>query len=55
MKFDIKNMNINPKKILKIGVAVVAGVAAVAGSIKDQNKEEEFEAMKKALSELQNK
>lgn len=53
MKFDIKN--INPKKVLKIGVAVVAGVAAVVGSIKDQNKEEEFEAMKKALSELQNK
>lgn len=52
-KFDIKN--INPKKVMKVGIAIAAGVVAVVSSINDQNKEEEFENMKKALSELQNK
>lgn len=52
-KFNIKN--INPKKAMNIALAVGAGIVTIVSTISDQNKEEEFENMKKALSELQNK
>lgn len=43
------------KKAVSIATAVLAGVAAVTSSFADQRKEQEFEDMKKAISELQNK
>lgn len=47
--------NVKPKDLMGIGMAIVAGVVAVSNSISDQKKAQEFEDMKKALSELQNK
>jgi hypothetical protein len=50
-----KIKNVKPKDVMGIGMAIVAGVVAVSNSISDQKKAQEFEDMKKALSELQNK
>lgn len=39
----------------KYGPAIVMGIMTIAGGIADKNREDEFEAMKKTLSELKNK
>ena len=47
--------NLKPKDGLTLLLAIGTGIAATVGAIKDSQKEEEFEAMKKAISELQKK
>lgn len=42
------------KKSLGIASALVMGVVTVANALSDQKKAQEFEDMKKAISELQN-
>ena len=46
---------IDAKKALSMVAAVGCGVVAVMNSLSDQKKAAEFEDMKKALAELQNK
>lgn len=53
MKFEINTSTV--KKVLSVATAVVAGIAAVGNTLAEQKKEKEFEEMKKAISELQNK
>lgn len=53
MKFDLNNPGL--KKGLGIASVVFAGLMAVANALSDQKREQEFEEMKKTLSELQNK
>ena len=43
------------KKILGIGSAVVMGIVTIVNALSDQKKAQEFEDMKKTLSDLQNK
>ena len=43
------------KKGVGIASVIFAGVAAISNALTDQNKEQEFEDLKKAVSELQNK
>lgn len=43
------------QKAFGIGSIIVAGVVAVANAIAEQKKEKEFEDMKKAIADLQNK
>lgn len=43
------------KKGLGIVSVAIAGVAAISEALSNQKKEQEFEAMKKAISELQGK
>lgn len=43
------------KKVAGITMAVVSGVFTVVGALADQKREQEFEAMKKTLSELTKK
>ena len=43
------------KKGLGIATVVFAGISAVASAITDQKKEQEFEDLKKVVSELQKK
>jgi hypothetical protein len=52
-KFNIDNDGV--KKVLGIVMAVGTGVLAVINTLADQKKAQEFEDMKKTLSELQNK
>lgn len=52
MKNILENENL--KKGLGIASALVMGVVAVANALSDQKKAQEFEDMKKAISELQN-
>jgi hypothetical protein len=42
-------------KITSVVSIVAAGIGAVISAIADQKKEREFEEMKKAIAELQNK
>lgn len=49
-KLDFDNPGF--KKALGIGSAIVMGIVAVANTLSDQKKEQEFEEMKKVLSEL---
>ena len=54
----MKNFKIDGKTVKKaFGVASVllAGVSAIAEAVSERKKAQEFEDMKKALSELQNK
>ena len=53
MKIDFNNPGL--KKGLGIAAVVFAGLMAVANALSDQKREQEFEEMKKALSDLQNK
>lgn len=48
-------INLDAKKILGIASAVVMGTVTVINALSDQKKAQEFEDMKKTLSELQNK
>lgn len=43
------------KKVFGIASVVFAGIAAAMTALSDQHREQEFEAMKKALEDLQNK
>lgn len=43
------------KKGVGIASVIFAGVAAISNALTDQKKEQEFEDLKKAVSELQNK
>lgn len=43
------------KKVLGIAGAVVMGLVTVSNALAEQKKAQEFEDMKKTLSELQNK
>lgn len=43
------------KKGAGIATIIFAGISAVASAVTDQRKEQEFEDLKKAVSELQNK
>lgn len=54
MKLDVLN---NPalKKGLGIASVAVAGIVAVSNALSSQKKEQEFEDLKKAVSELQKK
>ena len=52
MKFDLNNPTL--KKGLSIASVAFAGIVAVANALSDQQKEREFENLKKAVSELQN-
>ena len=54
MNFNVMN-NSTLKKGLGIVSAVIMGIITVSNALSDQKKEQEFEDMKKALSELQNK
>ena len=51
MKFDINSPVV--KKVLGIASAVVMGVVTVTNALSEQKKNQEFEEMKKTLSELQ--
>lgn len=51
-KLNIDNDGV--KKVLGIVMAVGTGVLAVINTLSDQKKAQEFEDMKKAISELQN-
>lgn len=53
MKFKVNNSTI--QKVLSVATVVIAGIAAVGNTLTEQKKEKEFEEMKKAISELQNK
>lgn len=53
MAFNIKN--VDPKKVWNIVLPVVAGAVAIINTVSDQKKEAEFESIKKAIDELQNK
>lgn len=46
---------VDVKKVVSMAAAVGCGVVAVMNSLSDQKKAAEFEDMKKALAELQNK
>ena len=50
-KFDKSNL----KTLTGIGIAVAMGIATVFNKLADQRKEDEFEEMKRTLSELQKK
>lgn len=52
MKINLDNPML--KKALSIASVALAGIVAVANALSDQQKEREFEDMKKAISELQN-
>lgn len=52
MKIKIEKSSV--KKVVGIASAVAMGVVAVLNSLSDQKKAQEFEEMKKTLSELQN-
>lgn len=52
MKINLDNPML--KKGLSIASVALAGIVAVANALSDQQKEREFEDMKKAISELQN-
>lgn len=43
------------KKGLGVAAAIFTGIVAVGNALSDQKKEQEFEEMKKALAELQDK
>ena len=43
------------KKGVGIASVIFAGVAAISNALNNQKKEQEFEDLKKAVSELQNK
>lgn len=43
------------KKVLSIASIAVAGIVAVTGAIADQKKQQEFDELKKAVADLQNK
>lgn len=49
-KFDLKK--IDSKQVVNIASALVMGVIAVSNALSNQKKEQEFEDMKKTLSEL---
>lgn len=50
MKFNFKEMN--PKSLIGIAGAVVAGVIAFSSEIASQKKEKEFEELKNDVAEL---
>ena len=54
MKLNFFN---NPgfQKGLGIAAAIFAGITAVSSALSEQKKEQEFEELKKTVSELQNK
>lgn len=54
---NVKEIINNPglKKGLGIASIIFAGVAAISNAISDQKKEQEFEDLKKAVSDLQKK
>lgn len=49
------NLKFDAKKILGIASAAVMGIVTVVNALSDQKKAQEFEDMKKTLSELQDK
>ena len=51
VKFDINSPV--AKKVLGIASAVVMGIVTVTNALSEQKKNQEFEEMKKTLSELQ--
>lgn len=53
MKFKLENEI--AKKVLGFAPVVVAGVVAVINALSEQKQAQEFEALKEAVSELQNK
>ena len=53
MKLQLGNPVV--KKVLGISMAVFSGIVTVAGALADQKREQEFEALKKTVSELANK
>lgn len=53
MKINLNNPTV--KKVCGIVSAVVVGAIATVNALADQKKAQEFEDMKKVLSELQNK
>ena len=57
MTMKIKDIINNPGFKKGVGVASVlfAGITAISSAISDQKKEQEFEDLKKAVSDLQNK
>ena len=52
MKLDVNNPIL--KKGLGVASVVFAAIVAASNAMSDQKKDQEFEEMKKALSELQN-
>lgn len=52
MKLDVNNPML--KKGLGVASVVFAAIVAASNAMSDQKKDQEFEEMKKALSELQN-
>ena len=52
-KINIESSSV--KKVLGIASAVVMGVVTVSNALSEQKKAQEFEDMKKTLSELQKK
>ena len=55
MKFNDIINNPGLKKGLGIASVIFAGVAAISNAVADQKKEQEFEDLKKAVSDLQKK
>ena len=55
MKFKDVINNPGLKKGHGIASVIFAGVAAISNALTDQKKEQEFEDLKKAVSDLQNK
>ena len=53
MKFIPKNIDL--KKVAGIASAVMMGIVTISNALADQKREQEFEDMKKTLSDLQNK
>lgn len=53
MKFKLENETV--KKVLGFVPVAVAGVVAVFNALSEQKQAQEFEALKKAVSELQEK
>ena len=51
VKFDINSPVV--KKVLGVASAVVMGIVTVTNALSEQKKDQEFEEMKKTLSELQ--
>lgn len=53
----IKDIINNPilKSVAKYAGVAVAGIAAVSGALADQQREKEFEELKKKVDDLQNK
>lgn len=54
MKLDIFKSPVL-KRGLGVASVIFTGIVAVTGAVSDRKKEQEFEDMKKAISELQNK